>query len=476
VLPLLMAVSLESRTSPSGILMPVGYATIIGGMATTIGTSTNLLVTSLAADFGVPPFGLFDFAAPVLLVGSIAILYLWLIAPRLLPDRRPPLSDTAPRLFQARLLIEDDSPVAGGTLAEALARTNQQMKVARITRGELSLVRLPLVLLKPGDCLHVRDTPERLKEFERHLGATLIGSDTEQRVDSAHPLRSAQCLAEVVVTPGSRLDHETLNSTKLLYAYGVQPLALHQPGKSRTEGAGNLANERLLPGDVLLLQGEPKAFERLKRSSEVLLLDGRIDLPRTARAPIAALVMIGVVTLGATGLMRLSIAAVAGVGLLLATRCLTARQALEALDRRIILVIVASLAVGNALMLTGGAEYIAALYVAATQQLAPAFVLAGLMLIMAMLTEVATNNAIALIGTPIAISVARQLGVPAEPFVLAVLYGANMSYLTPTGYQTNLLVMSAGGYRFSDFVRAGLPLQIIMWLGLALVLPIIYDL
>ena len=146
------------------------------------------------------------------------------------------------------------------------------------------------------------------------------------------------------------------------------------------------------------------------------------------------------------------------------------------MDRRIVMVIVASLALGLALMATGATEYIASLYVAATGGLAPALVLAGFILLMALLTEVVTNNAIAVLGTPIAISVATQLGVPPEPFVIGLLYGANMSYIIPVGYQTNLLVMSAGGYKFSDFARVGLPLQMIMWLGLSTALAVLYDL
>jgi di/tricarboxylate transporter len=157
------------------------------------------------------------------------------------------------------------------------------------------------------------------------------------------------------------------------------------------------------------------------------------------------------------------------------TKCLTWDDIRAALDRRIVLVIVASLALGMALMTTGAADTIAAGYVQLFDGLPTVLILSGLILVMALLTEVATNNAVAVLGTPIAISIAKALGAPMEPFVLAVLFGANMSYLTPVGYQTNLLVMSAGGYRFSDFLRAGIPLQLIMWLGVSAMLPVFYD-
>jgi di/tricarboxylate transporter len=254
------------------------------------------------------------------------------------------------------------------------------------------------------------------------------------------------------------------------------PVALHRPGRKPGDGRQFVSKLVLHAGDVVLLQGSRQGLERLKRSGQVLVLDGHIDLPQPAKGVVALLIMAGVVTLAATGLMRISAASVIGVALMLLTRCLTWKDVIAAIDRRIIMVIIASLALGLALLATGAAEYIAQLYVALMGGLPIPIVLSGLIIIMALLTEVVTNNAVAVLGTPIAISIAQQLGAPVEPFVLGVLYGANMSYLTPVGYQTNLLVMSAGGYRFSDFLRAGIPLQLIMWLGMSIVLPILYKL
>lgn len=477
VLPLLVAVSMDARVSPSGVLMPVGFATIIGGMATTIGTSTNLLVMAVAASAGVREFHMFDFAMPVLIVGGIAILFLWWIAPGLLPPRTPPLTDVAPRVFESVLRVEETGYAEGRTLTEVLARTRGRMRIERITRGGLTLVKLPLVSLRAGDRLHVRDTPANLKEFERLLGATLLAGETGNRVTPEQPLESSQHLAEVVVTPQSMLDGAALDSTPLLSAYELVPLALNRPGRPHAETLDeDVARIPLEAGDILLVQGEDAALERLKRSGQVLVLDGRFPVPPRTKAPVAAAVMAGVVGFAAVGALRISIAAVLGLSLMLATRCMTWRDVLAAIDRRIILVIVASLALGLMLTATGAAEYIATLFVWLTSSLPTAVVLSGFILIMALLTEVATNNAIAVLGTPIAISVARQLDAPVEPFVLGVLYGANMSYITPFGYQTNLLVMSAGGYRFSDFVRVGVPLQIIMWLGMSIVLPLLYGL
>ena len=476
IMPLLVAVSLQARTSASGILMPVGFATIIGGMSTTIGTSTNLLVVSIAADLGMREMQMFDFALPVAIVGGAAIAYLWLIAPHLLPRRDPPLTDISPRVFESRLRIDAGGTADGKSLAELLTMTKGRMRINRITRGQLSLARLPSITVRAGDYIHVSDTLENLKDFERSFGATLLTVDAEDRVNGEHPLASDQHIAEVVVTRGSRLEQRTLESSRLLAAYGLTLLALHRPGHPPGDAALSVSDTLLVAGDVILLQGSSRGLDRLKRSGQALVLDGSIDLPRPTKASIALLIMAGVVVVAATGMMRISQAAVIGVGLMLATRCLTWNDVRGAIDRRIVLVIVASLALGLALMSTGAAEYIARLYVALAGDLPVAVVLSGMILIMALLTEVATNNAIAVLGTPIAMSIARALGAPEEPFVLAVLYGANMSYLTPVGYQTNLLVMSAGGYRFSDFLRAGIPLQLIMWIGLSLLLPAMYGL
>lgn len=476
ILPLLIAVSLQSGVSPSGILMPVGFATMIGGSATTIGTSTNLLVTSIAADLGMPEMQMFDFALPIFIVGGVAILYLWLIAPELLPDRRPPLTDVEPRIFDSRLKVNEGTFADGKTLGDVLMQTNGAMKVASIVRGNLALMKLPSVGLKAGDTLHVSDSPENLKLYERLLGATLLASESGRHAGGDEPLKSDEHLAEVVVTRGSILDNNTLDATRQLSIYGLVPLALHRPGLTSRKTTEDLGNVILSAGDVILVQGTSRALERLQRSAKLLVLDGRIHLPRTGKAAIAIGIMIGVVAFAAFGVFRISLTALTGLLLMVLAGCMTWRDAFDALDRRIIMVIVASLSLGLALTATGAAEYIAAVFVSLAEGQSVVVILSGFILIMALLTEVVTNNAVGVLGTPIAISVANQLGAPVEPFVLAVLYGANMSYMTPVGYQTNLLVMSAGGYHFSDFLRVGLPLQLIMWLGISIVLPIVYGL
>jgi len=477
LLPILIGVSLRSKQPPSGILMPMGLATLVGGMATTIGTSTNLLVVSIAADLGLRPFQMFDFALPVVVAGSFGILYLWLIAPRLLPERQALMTDTSPRVFDAVLHVNEESEAAGQTLADVLKKTERRMRVLRIERGEgLVIANLPTTTLRPGDRLVVSDSPENLKEFEKALGATLYNvSDIEHPIDEEHPLTPGdQQLAEVVVTEGSPLYRRNLRQLRFAERYNVVILAIHRP-PGKPVISGDLADVWLESGDVLLMQGAGERIAELRKNG-LLVLDATVYLPETRRAALALAIMFGVVVAAAVGVMPISIAALCGVALMLATGCLDWEDAAAALSTRVILIVVVSLAMGLALMRTGGAEYLATLYVVASAGMPSAVVLGGLMLVMAVLTNVVSNNAAAVIGTPIAVSIAAQLGSPPEPFVLAVLFGTNMSYATPVGYQTNLLIMTAGGYKFSDFLRAGLPLTLIMWAGLLAMLMTMYGL
>ncbi|MDA0679549.1 MAG: SLC13 family permease [Proteobacteria bacterium] len=479
LMPILVSVSMRVKFPVSGVMLPMGLATIIGGMSTTIGTSTNLLVVGIAADLGFKPFGLFDFVLPVAIVGGVGIIFLWLIAPRLIPERVPPLADTSPRVFASQLFITEDSFAAGKSLSEVLAKTSGKMRVEKIQRSEsLFLAKLPSVTLLPGDRLFVRDLPENLKHYELILGATLYNvSDDEHPINDETPLLAeGQQLAEVVVTRGSPLHLQSLAASRFSASYGLLPLAIHRARGPSSEVTGDLNSIRLRAGDVLLVQGTSDAINNLKSSGNMLVLDGTTNLPHTHRANRALGVMAFVVLAAAFGIMPISVSALVGVGLMIALNCLTWRDAGEALSTQVILIIVTSLALGKALMGTGMAVYLAIGFVNIVADLPTPVILSAFILIMTLLTNVVSNNAAAVIGTPISVAIAGQLGVDPMPFILAVMFGANMSFATPFGYQTNLLILSAGGYKFTDFLRVGIPLTIIMWLGFSFLLPVLYDL
>jgi di/tricarboxylate transporter len=474
LLPILVSTSLRAGTSASGILMPMGLSTLVGGMATTIGTSTNLLVVSVAADLGLPRFGMFDFFVPAIIAGSLGILYLWLVAPRILPERQTTLTDTSPRIFSAQLNIPEQSAADGRTLAELFEKTGSEMKIQRIQRGESVLLPLPDVTIRAGDQLILEDTPAQLKEYEQVLGAMLYSG--ESAVDEDHPLQAKdQQLAEIVVVQGSPLVNRTLNASRFTDRYQLASLALQQAGRTLHTLQKDIGDIRLQVGDILLVQGAREQLASIKRDGELLVLDATADLPSTKKAPLALLIMGLVIVTAATGLLPIAVSAVAGALLMLLFGGLAWRDVGNALSTAVIMIVVVSLALGMALTKTGATAWLAELYLALTAGLAPNIILSGLILLMAALTNIISNNAAAVIGTPVAISIANGLGLPAEAFVLAVLFGANMSYATPMAYKTNLLVMNAGGYTFGDFVRIGLPLTLIMWLALSWLLPRLYG-
>lgn len=478
LLPILISVGIRSGTPASSMLMPVGYATIVGGVCTTIGTSTNLLVVQVSSEMGLAPMGMFHFTGIAVVAATLAILYLWLVAPKLVPARTPPMPSTSPRVFEAVLHVGERSDAVGGTIPELIKRTEGAMRITAVERGAgLFVAKLPSMTIRAGDRLHVRDTPDRLKRFEKQLDARLYDALDPTHALSADeaPAAGDQRMAEIVVTRGSPLHRRTLKSVPFFAHHRLLPVAVHRP---RSPGAEvtDIGEVFLRAGDIVLVQGSAEALEGVKSVSNLLVVDGSMNLPHTSKAPLAAAIVVGVVVTAALGLLPISVAALCGVLAMVTTNCLNWRTALGALDRRLIIVIVTSLALGRALTVTGGMEYVASLFVMVAEPWPTVVALAGLMIVIALLTEVVTNNAAAVLGTPIAMFVAERLGVPPEPFVLAVLFGANMSYLTPIGYQTNLMVLSAGGYRFTDFFRVGLPLQQIMWWSLSLLLAWKYGL
>jgi len=479
LMPILVGASLRSKFPVSGVMLPMGLATIVGGMSTTIGTSTNLLVVGISQDLGMHEFTMFEWVLPVAIVGGVGLLFLWLVAPRLLPDRTPPMDDTTPRVFSAQLYVKEGGYADGKALSQVLAKTGGQMRIDMIQRSEsLVLAKLPSVKIQPGDRLFVKDSPENLKHYEQLLGATLFNiSDVEHPVDEETPLKAeGQQIAEVVVTRGSPLHLRSLAAARFSSSYGLMPLALHRARAPSSQVTGDLNMVRLRAGDVLLVQGSGEAISKLKDSGSMLVLDGTTDLPHTHNAK-RALAIMGVVVLAAAfGIVPISVSAIVGLGLMIVTGCLGWRDAATALSIPVVMIIVTALALGKALVGTGMADFLAVSFVGAASGLPTPMILSAFMLLMTIMTNIVSNNAAAAIGTPIAISIAQQLGVSAEPFILAVLFGANMSFATPYGYQTNLLILSAGGYKFSDFLRVGIPLTIIMWVGFSLILPMLYQL
>lgn len=464
MIPVLIGLGQRSGIPPARLLLPVNYAVLIGGMATTIGTSTNLLVVSIAAEHGTVRFAMFDFLPVVLPAAAVALPYLWLVVPRLLPPRGAPETASL-RLYDAVLHVQEDSPIVGKTLQDMFLATQGRFRPTQIRRGPgISLLRLPTMRIAAGDRLVLRDTATHLKEYEKQFALSLHNLDDSVVTEANGGQLQAgdQRLAEAVVTPTSPHIGSTLQQLHFAQRYGLVVLAIYRSSIEQTYPLDNIGAVPLLAGDVLLVQGTPKDIRRLSAEDGYLVLDGAIDLPRTDRAPVS-LVILGLVVLAAASkLLPMYLAAISGVLAMLATRCLRAGDLGAAMKSEVILLVASSLALARAMDLTGVTAFLAERLVAGIIDLPPVYVIGGLMAFVAVLTNFVSNNAAAAIGTPIAVAIAGRLGLPAEALVLAIMFGCNLSYATPIGYQTNLLVMSAARYRFHDFLKAGAPLLVLM--------------
>lgn len=473
LLPILISVSIRTGGSSSKILMPMGFATIVGGMSTTIGTSTNLLVVSVANDLGQPRMEMFDFFVPAVIGSGIAIFYLWIIAPMLLPKNKPEQTDSSPRMFQARLSIDEDSPAVGLSIAEAKAKIDDNISFVRIKRGDNFLFPLPDVVLQAGDRIRVMDTAKKIRAAADALKATLYSGDKE--VDDDHPLMAEdQTIAEIAVVSGSRLAGQNLRYTRFLEQHQLIVLALHRAGRDIWKAHEEIMDVTLEQGDVLLVQGEKENIRKLKLNTEFLVLDASEDVPSTGKAPIALLTLLVVVAVAGLGVVPIAVSSVAGAVVLIASRCLKLDAAIRSISSSVVFVVVASLAIGQSLEITGASNYMTQVFLYFFRDNSPTFIMSALMLLIAIMTNIVSNNAAAVIGTPIAVSMAQQLGVTPEPFILAVLFGANLSFATPMSYKTNLLVMNAGNYTFNDFLKVGIPLTIIMWISYTIILSRMY--
>jgi di/tricarboxylate transporter len=345
--------------------------------------------------------------------------------------------------------------------------------VRLVQRGEQAILPpFEEVTLAPGDILIVAATRKVLTEMLSKYHGHLLNPPAGERRAQPRGQRE-MVLAEAMVRPASRIVGQTLDFTNFRARSHCTVLGIQRRARMLRSRLGEL---RLEPGDVLLLLGLADDIERLRGDPDVLVMEWSASaMPQVRKAPLAALIFAAIVAPAAFDLVPIVVTALLGVLALILTDCLNVRQAARAVDRQIVLIIAASLALGTALEATGGAAYLASLVVEAMAGAPPGAILSALFLLIALLTNVLTNNAAAVLFTPVAVNLAHQLDAAVFPFALAVVFGASCSFATPIGYQTNLLVMGPGHYRFRDFVLAGSPLVILLWLAFSLFVPWYYG-
>ncbi len=461
MMPVLLNLSATLASPASKSLMPLNCAILIGGMTTTIGTSTNLLVVSIAADMGLPAFGVFQFADIALLAGVVALPYLWLVMPRLLPANDLD-ADHSPRVFDATLHVTEKSLIVGVPLGEAQSKLGANIGVLGAVRNEWAALKLDDALAD-GDALRVEGTIAALRSASTLAMAPLASTRARALLaDGAAAADQEQVIAELAIGPDSGLIETSPRTARLAERYGVAVLGVFRPDRTILHGERHADHARLNAGDVLLVQGARSGLDRLQVNESALVLEGAAEAPRTARANIAFLIFAVVVAAAVLRVVPIAISALAGAVAMLATGCVKFDRIGRALSAEVIVLVAASIALGRTLMETGAASWVGGVIAFGLQSFPPAVIVAAMLSFAALLTNFSSNTAAAAVGTPIAVELGRSVGIAPEPLVLAVLFGCNLAYATPIAYQTNILIMSAGGYRFRDYVRAGLPLVVLM--------------
>ena len=476
-LPVLLELVDRAGVPASKTLMPVNSAILIGGTATAIGTSTNILVLSIAEDLGLPPIGMFAFFPIVAVAGVVAFPYLWLVMPRLLPTSKIRAVE-APRRYSSVLHLTRAAVGDGKPLGKLLGSLGQAVTVVEVLRqGRPIGTKDHTALLEPGDQILISGTMHDLRDASMALKAPLAEPDLIVALrEEAVRQKEDEHLAELVIGPDSPLTGQSVHAARIAERFGVAVLGTYRSDVMLHTTVRNSLSDQFQVGDLVLVQGTAERLSELEQSQKVMLLGTPRALPRSTKAPLAVAIVVCVVLLAAFKLVPIAIAALAGTIAMLVTRCVLFERVGRALSAEVIVLVAAAIALGRALVETGAADWLGSLFAYGLGHLPPAIVLVALMAFATVLTNFVSNAAAAAVGTPLAVSLAAKLSIPAEPMVLAVLFGANLCYVTPVAYQTNLLIMGPGGYRFQDYVRAGLPLAIIMITTLAYLLVRRYGL
>ena len=474
-IPIILSLSCELNFSPSKFLIPVSYASILAGTCTLIGTSTNIIISDLSAQHGLGSLGMFELSPLGVPIALLGIIFLIFASPKLMPGLHNPvceLKDDEHRRYLAELHVPRKSPIIGENPDSYFTEKYANMEVLELIR--YSHVFYPdrdPVKIAPDDLLLVKGSANDLVEILHEEVVEL--PLTEEGINFGDEQKES-LIVELIIPPQSSLLGERLVSTRLRRDPDIHIIAIKRRELHYAEP--KVKDIRLKIGDILLVRLPDSSLDRLRGETDFIIVEDihhEIVHKRLARR--AFLIFGAMVVVASTGLADILVCALAAAFLMVLTGCLQLRDAYRAMDGRVLLIIIAMIALSAALEKTGASEFYAGAFLNLLRGLSPAYILSGVILLTSISTHVLSNNATAILLLPIAISAAQSLGVDPKPFIIAVCFGASACFATPIGYQTNLLVYGPGGYRFSDFLKLGMPLNVLVLVMGSLFIPTIWS-